>query len=116
MARTALASFLAVVFNRRSTWEWRHAAGADLGWTAGERCTEMDHHRLRWILELDFIPKAALRITADTFDFWVGTADELSSAVPDYEQDDEVTIRTNLAGWHTQMRPVSASRVGTRRN
>lgn len=62
-----------------------------------------------FVLELDFVPNAGLRLVAESAEFYVGDVDRLSEQLPDYGEDDDAEIRANLAGWRSSFVPIWAS-------
>jgi hypothetical protein len=88
-----------------------------LSWTAGQRSTS----RTAWAvggsipynenrlfgLTLGMWPDAELTLQAESAAFFAGDVPGLVR-IPDYMDDDEVTVRAQLAGWHSEFTPVHA--------
>jgi hypothetical protein len=60
-------------------------------------------------LELDFLPISQLRVAARSVEFYVGNMDGLGDQLPDYVEDDDATVRANLASWHSPFAPLQAA-------
>ena len=52
-------------------------------------------------------PGAGLGLVAESAAFFAGTVPGLER-IPDYVDDDDATVRTQLAGWHSEFVPVGA--------
>jgi hypothetical protein len=88
-----------------------------LSWTAGQRSTS----RTAWAvggsipynenrlfgLTLGMWPDAQLTLQAESAAFFAGDVPGLVR-IPDYMDDDDVTVRAQLAGWHSEFTPVHA--------
>lgn len=62
----------------------------------------------RVVLELDFLPVAQARIVAKRAEFYVGDVPGLRDRLPDYLEDDDATVRANLASWSSVFMPGQA--------
>jgi hypothetical protein len=60
-------------------------------------------------LELDFLPISQLRVAARSVEFYIGNMDGLGNQLPDYMEDDDATVRANLASWHSPFVPLQAA-------
>lgn len=123
----ALRSTVGLLFELRTALQLREgntgvlvAGGVrELSWSAGQRSTS----RTAWtvggsvtsnadrLFGLDLgmwpAPGAQLRVVAESAAFFVGDVPGLDR-IPDYLDDDEATIRAQLAGWHSEFVPVHA--------
>ena len=90
----------------------------ELSWTAGPRTTDItawpvggsvvrnENRLLR--LEMGMWIDAQLKLVAESAAFFSGDVPGLDETPPDYGQDDEATIRANLAGWYSAFVPLHA--------
>lgn len=123
----ALRSTVGLLFELRTALQLREANTGllvargvrTLSWTSGPRSTE----RTAWTvggsvtraagglygLELGLwpAPGAELDLVAQSAAFFAGDVPGLDR-IPDYSDDDELTIRSQLASWHSEFEPVSA--------
>lgn len=121
----ALRSTAALLFELRVALQLREANTGvlivrdvrELAWTSEPRATT----RTAWTvlgshpeaggrlfnLRLDIRPAARLLLRAGSAAFFAGDAPDLER-IPDYTSDDEISIRTNLANWHSKFEPVHA--------
>ncbi len=121
----ALRSTVGLLFELRLALQLRQANTGvlvargvrELSWTAGPRSTTKtawtvggsiprNENRLFGI-ELGVWPNAQLRLTAESASFFAGDVLGLDR-IPDYMDDDEATIRAQLASWHSEFAPVHA--------
>ncbi|MGZ4617124.1 MAG: hypothetical protein ACXV5Q_00850 [Frankiaceae bacterium] len=122
----ALRSTVALLFELRTALQLREANTGvlvaygvrELSWTAEPRSTS----RTAWAvggsiprnedrlfgLTLGMWPGAQLELRAESAAFFAGDVPGLDEAPPDYGIDDEATVRTQLAGWHSEFVPVHA--------
>ncbi len=91
----------------------------EFSWSAGAR----DGERIAWnvvgsdlqaveglfVFDLDFLPRASLRIAAQSLEFYAGHVDGLLDQLPDYMEEDDATIRANLASWQSSFSPLWAT-------
>jgi hypothetical protein len=61
-----------------------------------------------FVLELDFLPLAQARLVAKRVEFYVGDVASLDDQLPDYLEDDDATVRANLASWRSLFSPLQA--------
>lgn len=123
----ALRSTVGLLFELRLALQLREANTGvlvargvrELSWAAGPRSTE----KTAWTvggsiprnadrlfgLELGMwpAPGAQLKLVAESAAFFAGDVPGLDR-IPDYGEDDEATIRAQLAGWHSEFTPVHA--------
>ena len=59
-------------------------------------------------LRLGMYPDAVLELVAESAAFYVGDVPGLE-IIPNYIENDEATIRAQLAGWHSTFTPVHAT-------
>ena len=90
----------------------------ELSWTAGPRTTDItawpvggsvvrnENRLLR--LEMGMWIDAQLKLVAESAAFFSGDVPGLDETPPDYGQDDEATIRANLAGGYSAFVPLHA--------
>ena len=124
----ALRSTVGLLFELRLALELREgntgvlvAHGVrELSWTAGPRTTDMtawpvggsvvrhENRLLQWELGMWPPPGAQLKLVAESAAFFSGDVPGLDETPPDYGQDDEATIRANLAGWYSAFVPLHA--------
>ncbi|MEO3782430.1 hypothetical protein ABGB12_03805 [Actinocorallia sp. B10E7] len=66
-------------------------------------------------LDLDFLPRARLRLVAESAEFYVADVPRLGPRVPDYEADEADAIRNNLPSWSSpvSLRGISSFAVGS---
>jgi len=60
-------------------------------------------------LKLAFFPNARLELEALSAEFFVGNVPGLSDAPPDFVEDEEETIRADMASWQSTFEPVAAT-------
>jgi hypothetical protein len=121
----ALRSTVGLLFELRMALQLREANTGvlvargvrELSWTAERRSTS----RTAWVvggsiphnedrlfgLTLGMWPGAQLTLKAESAAFFAGDVPGLDR-IPDYMDDDEVTVRAQLAGWHSDFIPVHA--------
>lgn len=121
----ALRSTVGLLFELRLALQLREAnAGLlvargvrELSWTAGARSTAKTAWTVggstprneNWLfgLQLGLWPNARLDLRAESAAFFAGDVPDLDR-IPNYLEDDEATVRTQLAGWRSEFVPVHA--------
>jgi hypothetical protein len=121
----ALRSTVGLLFELRVALQLREANTGvlvargvrELSWTAEQHPTG----RTAWVvlgsspeaeerlfrLNLLMRPKGGLRLRAESAAFFAGDVAGLDQ-IPDYGEDDEETVRANLAGWRSEFVPMRA--------
>jgi hypothetical protein len=89
----------------------------ELTWSASPRTTDLTAWNLvgstpicrnkLFRLTLPMLPVAQLMLTATHAEFYAGDVPGLDGAPPNYG-DDDATIRSRVAGWHSHFSPVHA--------
>lgn len=59
--------------------------------------------------ELESIPRSRIRLVAEKAEFYIGDVPGLEAQPSDYEFDDDLTVRANLADWQSSFVPLSAT-------
>jgi hypothetical protein len=90
---------------RQLSWAAEQRSTLRTAWTVGGSIPR-NEDRL-FSLELGLWPNAQLALVAESAAFFAGDVPGLDR-IPDYADDDEVTVRSQLAGWHSEFVPVHA--------
>jgi hypothetical protein len=62
-----------------------------------------------FIFEIDFLPVSQMRLVAQSAEFYTGNVDGLHDQLSDYVEDDDVTVRANLASWRSSFMPLQVT-------
>jgi hypothetical protein len=65
----------------------------------------------RWSLSAGFVPDAGLDLLASAAEFYVGEVPGCDAAQPNYVEDDDETVRADLANWASEFQLVHAAFV-----
>jgi hypothetical protein len=90
---------------RAMSWSASPRSTARTAWNV---ITSAPRHAERLFgLSLVTTPRAQLELSAESAAFFVGDVPGLDR-IPDYLEDDEATIRAQIASWHSKFNPVHA--------
>lgn len=90
---------------RQLSWTAEQRSTLRTAWTVGGSIPSNEDRLFG--LELGLWPNAQLALKAESAAFFAGDVPGLDR-IPDYMEDDEVTVRSQLAGWHSEFVPVHA--------
>lgn len=90
---------------RQLSWTANPRATAKTAWTVGGSRPRKENRLFG--LQLGLWPNAQLELRAESAAFFAGDVPSLDR-IPDFIEDDEATIRAQLAGWHSEFVPVHA--------
>lgn len=103
---------LAVHDVRRFTWSAPERTTSRTAWTVGGSEVRAVDGLFSMELGLWPSPGARLELLAGTAAFFAGDVPGLSDVPPDYVEDDDETIRSNLASWDSPITIASVARSG----
>jgi hypothetical protein len=92
---------------RELSWSAGQRPTARTAWTVGGSVTSNAGRLFGLKLGMWPAPGAQLSLVAESASFFAGDVPGLDR-IPDYVDDDEATIRAQLAGWHSEFTPVHA--------